>query len=122
MTEEQLRKRVDKYMCNAVPGVNTLTGNLDGIMSLFTHQLDIKDAEHAKALELAKIEQNKFSRGDEFLWFVRKLREFMGDSTSSRYKAFESNFISQYEHKYLEYFKVISELTKQKDLLTKESK
>lgn len=102
MTEEQLREKV-AYFCEE--------NDQASLLDLFTTEL-----------ELAKIEQNKFSRGDEFLWFVGKLREFMGDSTSSRYKAFESNFISQYEHKYLEYFKVIDELTKQKHILTKESK
>ena len=34
MSDLELRKKIDSYLCNAVPGVNTITGNLDGIMQL----------------------------------------------------------------------------------------
>ena len=40
----------------------------------------------------AKIEQDKLSRGDEFLWFVRKLREYMNNTTSYKYKVFAAHF------------------------------
>lgn len=48
-----------------------------------------------------EIEQDRYSRADEFLWFTRKLREYMDTSTSPKYKVFESNFIKQYEQKYI---------------------
>lgn len=109
MTEEQLRKRVDKYMCNAVPGVNTLTGNLDGIMSLFTHQL-----------ELAKIAERLDIRGR--INYIHD--KYPGDSTEDD-RLFRNDFMemfSEYMDETTKMVKALSELTKQKHILTKESK
>ena len=66
-------------------------------------------AESMDAVNRLLLEQDNYARAYEFLWFTRKLREFMDTSTSPKYKVFESNFVKQYEQRY-------------KDLLTKESK
>lgn len=44
--------------------------------------------------------QDKHSRADEFLWFRRKLKEYMWRSTSLSYKAFMENFVEPQAAKY----------------------
>ena len=58
-----------------------------------------------KLIAEAESAQNEFSRSDEFLWFARKLDEYMGNSTSQRYKAFQSNYVKPNSEKCNKYFK-----------------
>lgn len=50
-------------------------------------------------------DQDEYSRADEFLWFTRKLEEYMYRSTSFMYGAFLSSFVEPNAKKYREYFK-----------------
>ena len=107
MTEKQLREKIvnlfEHYVRRDdndepiwyIDNGDSFYGTIYEAMSLFTNQLNIKDAEHAKALELAKIEA--------------KLSECQS------WKCKNSDNTSSIEAR-------ISQLTKQKDLLTKENK
>lgn len=55
----------------------------------------------AKQVAGAQHTQDNYSRADEFLWFRRKLDEYMWKSTSPSYQAFRSNFVEPNATKYL---------------------
>lgn len=52
----------------------------------------------------ARREQDMHSRGDEFLWLVRKLKEYMSRSDDPYYTTFLENVIEIPEAKYRAYF------------------
>lgn len=50
----------------------------------------------------ARKAQDNYSRADEFLWFRRKLKEFMPQKIQARYKGFLDNFVEPHAAEYLE--------------------
>lgn len=59
----------------------------------------------ATETQKARIKQDAHSRGDEFLWVMRKLEEYMSGSTSFKYKAFLESMlptISKYRKHFAE--------------------
>lgn len=67
LTKTALRHEIDRYLCNAVPGVDTITGRLNGIMQIVEAQkiahanMCIGEDEHGwkRSTEVAK---KKFHR------------------------------------------------------------
>ena len=76
------------------------------------HNIDYQE-KATKAIESllteARVEQDKHSRGDEFLWFMRKMEEYMYGSTTNKYKTFLASMKND-EKKHREYFDAIDKI------------
>lgn len=101
----------DKLISALLPLVREVSANAaQGKLELKTSDAPIEHLEKfirdyaeqyaRERVEEARKDQDEHSRTDEFLWFARKLREYMWKSKSNAYKAFLSNFVEPNEDKY----------------------
>jgi N-glycosylase/DNA lyase len=94
MTPPNDRKAVEDKLRNM-----TINANGDGLSPrAVTYILTLIST----AREDARKVQDAYSRADEFLWFRRKLKEYMPQKIQARYKGFLDNFVEPNAAKYLE--------------------
>lgn len=110
MTPEE---RIDKILIEYDMGKQpSFPGDPTAIKAITNSNNIERSRKYAKAsllqmLKEARVDQDKHSRGDEFLWFVRKIREYDFDED-----VIEQNLIQPNEGKYRAYFEAQDRLAK----------